>query len=225
MSRVSDIDMGLGMPLNEEKKLLKLDWNITDQHRMSVRYSTTEGEVPQFGAFTTTSFGNGLNNNGAFANLLGGATTAYDSHFFAQQRKEKTISGLINSQWTPDFNTEIKYSHVKQDQFTPTKSVAPEIRIFGVAGTNQQNAAVTNGVVVLGTERFRHGNQINVDTKNYSGVVDYVRGDATLSAGFDMENNHYFNLFRQFSYGVFNYASPAAFAADTVSAFRRDFRQ
>ena len=36
---------------NEEKKLVKLDWNITDQHRVSVRYSTTEGEVPQFGAF------------------------------------------------------------------------------------------------------------------------------------------------------------------------------
>ncbi len=205
---------------NEEKKLAKIDWHITPTQSLSLRYSTAEGQVPQFGSFTTTSSGTGLN---VGASIVGGAATAYDSHFYAQQRKEKSLSAQLVSQWSSDLKSQLKWSHVKQDQYTPTAVIAPEIDIYGVTGVNQTGATVTNGVVVLGTERFRHGNQINVDTKNYSGVVDYVRGDATLSAGFDMENNHYFNLFRQSSYGVFNYASPAAFAADTVSAFRRDF--
>ena len=90
-------------------------------------------------------------------------------------------------------------------------------------GVNQQGAPVVNGVVVLGTERFRHGNQINVDTEYYSAVADYVKGSFTFSGGFDMEDNSYYNLFRQFSYGVFNYASPAAFLADTPNGFQRNF--
>ncbi|MBI3885927.1 MAG: TonB-dependent receptor [Opitutae bacterium] len=208
---------------NDEKRLFKVDWNISDRHQMSASYFTTEGQVPQFGNFTTTSFGAGLNNNSAFANLVGGPATAYESHFFAQTRKEKSYSVQVNSHWTPDFTTEVKYSHVNQDQSTPTASVAPEIRIFGVAGTNQANAPIANGVVVLGTERFRQGNQINVETKNYSANADYQRGNVTFSAGFDMEDNSFFNLFRQFSFGVFDFASPTDFLNNNPRFFTRNF--
>jgi hypothetical protein len=208
---------------NEEKKLVKLDWQISSQHRATLRYSTAEGQVPQFGSFTSTSFGSGLNNNGAFANLVGGATTAFDSHFYAQQRKEKSLSAQVVSNWTSDLSTTLKWSEVKQDQFTPVAVTGPEIDIFGVHGTNQAGASVSNGVVVLGTERFRHGNQIKVDTKNYAASADYRKGNVTYTAGFDMEDNSYFNLFRQFSYGVFNYATPADFANDLPRFFQRNF--
>lgn len=207
----------------ETKKFIKLDWNINSQHRLSGRYSTTKGQVPQFGSFTTTSFGSGLNNNSAFANLVGGATTAYESHFYAQTRKEESYSGQLTSQWTPNLTTEVTYSRVQQDQATPTASVAPEIRIFGVTGTNQANATVTNGVVVLGTERFRHGNLIGVVTKNYGFNADYQHGKVTWSGGVQVEDNSYANLFRQFSYGVFDFATPAAFLADTPRFFQRNF--
>jgi outer membrane receptor protein involved in Fe transport len=206
---------------NEEKKLLKLDWNINGKHRLSARYSTTDGQVPQFGSFTTTSYGSG--NDVSPNTLVGGPATAYDSHFYAQKRKEKSLSAQLFSDWTPDFKTELKWSHVKQDQYTPTAINSPEVDIFGVKGINQQGQAVTNGVVVLGTERFRHGNQINVDTKNYSANGDYTWGNFTFTSGADMEDNHYYNLFRQYSYGVIQYASPAAFAADTPIAFQRNF--
>lgn len=208
---------------DEEKKLAKIDWKISDKHRLSVRYSTTEGQVPQFGTFTTTSFGSGLNNNSAFTNLVGGAATAFDSHFYSQIRQEKSYSAQAFSSWTPDFSTDFRYSKVKQTQTTPTASIAPEIRIFGVNGVNQGGATITNGVVVLGTERFRHGNQIDVDSRNYTFNADYHRGNVTYSAGFDIEKNDLANLFRQFSYGVFDFASPADFLADNPRFFQRNF--
>lgn len=207
----------------EEKKLLKLDWNITGLHRLSLRYSSTEGEVPQFGSFTSTSIGSGLNNNSAFANLVGGAGTAFDSHFYAQQRKEESYSAQVVSQWTPDIKSTVTYSSVKQNQYTPTASIAPEIDIFGVSGVNQLGAAVTNGVIVMGTERFRHGNQINVDSKSYSTSVDYSRGNFTYTTGFNVEQSDLFNLFRQLSYGVFNYATPTDFLNDNPRFFQRNF--
>jgi hypothetical protein len=228
VSQISEVDYGsLGGNANsiadEEKRLVKLDWQINQDHRMTARYSTTEGQVPQFGSFTTTSFGSGLNNNSAFANLVGGASTSFDSHFYAQTREEKSLSAAVFSTWTPDFSTEVKWSNVKQDQYTPTASIAPEIRIFGVNGVNQGGASVANGVVVLGTERFRHGNEINVETKNYSLNADYHHNNITYSAGLDREENDYRNLFRQFSYGVFDFATPADFLADKPRFFQRNF--
>jgi hypothetical protein len=226
VAQISQVNYGeLGGNANsvakEEKKLLKLDWNIAPGQRLSARYSTTDGEVPQFGSFTTTSAGSALDVSPN--TLVGGATTAFDSHFYLQTRKEKTLSAQLVSQWTSDFTTELKWSHVKQDQYTPTAITAPEIDIFNVHGVDQNGAAVSNGVVVLGTERFRHGNQINVDTKNYNANADYVRGNFTYSLGVDREDNGYYNLFRQFSYGVFNYANPASFLADKPVSFQRNF--
>jgi len=229
VAQISQVDYGsLGgnasSVADDEKRLLKLDWKINDQHTLSARYSSTEGQVPQFGSYTTTSFGSALNNSGVDADkLVGGAATAYDSHFYAQTRKEKSYSAQLVSNWTEDLKTEVKWSHVKQDQYTPTAVVAPEIDIFGVSGVDQKGAAIDNGVVVLGTERYRHGNQINVDTRNYSATADYTRGNLTYSAGADVEDNHYYNLFRQYSYGVFQYASPEDFAADKVRFFQRNY--
>lgn len=228
VAQITKVDYGtLGGNANsvadENKKLLKLDWRINDQHRLSVRYSTTDGEVPQFGSFTTTSFGSGLNNNSTFANLVGGATTAYDSHFYSQTRKEESYSAELFSNWTSNLSTELRWSRVTQDQATPTNSIAPEIRIYNVSGVNSAGAPVTNGVVVLGTERFRHGNAIAVTTENYSANADYNLGSMVLSAGFDREDNDYYNLFRQYSYGVFDFASPTDFLNNNPRFFQRNY--
>ena len=60
--------------------------------------------MPQFGSFTTTSFGSG--NDVSPNTLVGGAATAFDSHFYAQTRKEKTLSAQLVSNWTPDLSSE-----------------------------------------------------------------------------------------------------------------------
>src|SRR6478736_785909 len=128
VAQITKVDYGqLGGNANsvadEEKKMAKITWQIAPGQRLSARYSTTEGQVPQFSSFTTTSFGSGLNNAGPTSlNLVGGAATAFDSHFYAQTRKEKTYSAQLVSNWTPDLSSEIKWSHVKQDQYTPTNS-------------------------------------------------------------------------------------------------------
>ena len=199
----------------EKKKLAKIDWNIMTGQRLSVRYSETEGEVPQFGSYASTTF-NGVS-------LAGGATTAYTSNFYSQGRKEKTWASSLFSQWTPDFKTEIRFNTINQDQLTPTVATLPEIHIFGLPGQDRSGANVTNGVLVVGTDQFRQGNQIFVDTKSYSATGDYFWKNFTFSGGFDREENDYFNLFRAGSYGLFDYANLAAFQADTISAYSRAF--
>jgi hypothetical protein len=206
----------------EEKKLYKIDWNLTKDHRLSVRYNETVGTLPQFGR--SNSIG------GTFTGILGSngpvATrgTAFSSNFYTQTRTEKVWAATLNDQWTQDLKTEFKWSKTSYEQLTSSPTAFPEVRIFGVSGTGSDNRPVNGtGVVVLGTEQFRHGNIIRVDTKSYSGNADYFWKNFTFTGGFDREQSDFYNLFRQSSYGLFDYASLADLAADRPAAYTRAF--
>lgn len=203
----------------EEKQLAKIDWRINADHRLSVRYNDSIGTLPQFGRFSTTS---------AFANqLLSSNTssrgTSLSSNFYTQQRTEKVWAGTLFSSWTPDLKTELRYSKTYYQQLTTTPITYPEIRIYNVSGISNAGTAITNGAFILGSEQFRHGNVIEVNTKSYGAHADYFMGNLTLSGGVDREDSDFYNLFRGGSYGLFDYANIADFLADTPNAFRRSF--
>ncbi|HUR56407.1 MAG TPA: TonB-dependent receptor [Opitutaceae bacterium] len=207
---------------DEEKKLYKVDWNITSDHRLSVRYNETVGTLPQFGR--SNSIG------GTFTGILGSAGptgtrgTALSSNFYSQIRTEEVWAGSINSQWTSDLKTEFKYTKTEYEQLTASPTIFPEVRIVGISGVGSDGRPVNGtGALVVGTEQFRHGNVIQVSTKSYSGNADYFWHDFTFTGGFDREESDFYNLFRQSSYGLFDYASIADFVADRPAAFTRAF--
>lgn len=206
---------GTAVNLTEDEKILaKVDWNVTKDHRLSVRYSTTEGVLPQFGGFTATSGARGINSTPS------GPGFAYDSYFYSQERKEEVAAAQFASQWSPNFKTELKYSATKQDQLTPTNSVLPLINILNVNGISQSGTPTT-GFVFLGTEFSRHGQGIFVDTKSYSATGDYFWKNFVFTVGADREESDFINLFRSGSYGQFDFNGTAGFAAGTVAGFNR----
>lgn len=212
---------------DEEKKLYKIDWNITRDHRLSVRYNETIGSLPQFGR------SNGI--GGAFTGVLGAAGpaatrgTALNSNFYTQSRTEEVWAATLNSQWTSNLKSEFKWAKTSYEQLTTSPVAFPEIRVFGVAGVGSDGRPVTNaagapsGILAFGTEQFRHGNAIMVDTESLSGNADYFWKNFTFSAGFDREKSEFSNLFRQGSYGLFDYASLADLVADRPAVFARSF--
>lgn len=200
----------------EEKISAKVDWQINADHRMSVRYTTTEGEVPQFGNYASTS----LTVNGVAS---GGSISSPTGHFYSQTRKEETVAVRLNSQWNSSFSTEVKYAQTTQDQLTPLNTVAPMILITGLAGNDLVTGqAITNGGYVVGTEQFRHGNVINVDSKQMSATGDYTWRNFVFTGGFEREQTDFYNLFRQGSYGLVAYRNYADFLADANAVITRN---
>lgn len=200
----------------DEKIIGKLDWNISEGQRLSVRYSKTDGLVPQFGNFAGGS--------SSIAGVNGGISTSSDGHFYTQTRVEESYAAQLFSQWTPNFKTEIKYSSTTQDQLTPLNTVAPVTFVFGVAGTDLLNgAAVTNGTYIVGTERFRQGNVINVDSQQMSATGDYFWKNFVFSFGVEREQSDFYNLFRQGSYGMVAFRTYADFLNDTNVVIERNY--
>ena len=200
----------------DEKILAKVDWQINSQHRLSARYSKTDGLVPQFG-----NLGSGVTINGVSSGQVGTSPTG---HFYDQTRVGEAYSGQLFSQWTPDFKTEIKYTHTTDDQLTPTYSTAPLIVINGVSGTDLRNgSSITNGSYVAGTEQFRHGNIINVVNEQMSAKGDYFWKDFVFTAGLEYETSDFLNLFRSGSYGLVAFRTLNDFLNDTNGVISRNY--
>ncbi|MEO5960522.1 MAG: TonB-dependent receptor, partial [Opitutaceae bacterium] len=204
-----------------EIKLAKIDFNISSGQRLSVRYNKTEGELPASARYTTTNLAATSGSGIATAPFA----TNLSSNRFVQVRSEEVWAAQLFSRWTPDFKTELRYAKNEYSQDTPSPIIFPEVRIFGVSGLANTGANISNGALVLGTEQNRHGNYLSVKTKSMSASGEYQLNGLTLSGGYDREESDFLNLFRNNSYGVFDYASVAAFVADTPSLFTRNYYQ
>lgn len=200
---------------SEKKTLAKLDWNISDKHRFSARYSKTDGLVPQFG-----NLGSGVTINGVSSPSIGAAPTG---HFYNQTRVGKSYSGQLVSDWTADFKTELRYTRNTDDQLTPTYSTAPLIVINGISGTDLRTNVPGTGAYVAGTEQFRHGNVINVVNRQASAKADYIWNNFVFTGGLEREWSDFYNLFRSGSYGLVAFRSLSDFLNDTNGVISRNY--
>lgn len=200
----------------DKKILAKVDWNIMTGQRLSARYSKTDGQVPQFGYFG--------NSSQSFNGVSGGIVATPDGNFYSQTRVGESYAAQLFSQWSPDFKTEIKYTHTTDDQLTPVNTVAPAVLITNVSGTDLlSGAAITNGSYVDGTEQFRQGNVINVKNQQLSASGDYLWKNVVFTGGFQREWSNFYNLFRQGSYGLVAFRSLNDFLNDTNAVISRNY--
>ncbi|MDB5335289.1 MAG: hypothetical protein JWN70_908 [Planctomycetaceae bacterium] len=209
----------------DTKRLAKIDWNISQSHRLAVRYSDTTSSQPNFGSFNYTSFSQPVSIVGQPTSFTNGGTTL-SSNYFNLQIKEKVWASQLFSHWTPEFSTELDYSNTQQDSVRAVPISFPEIRIFNVPGTSTTGAPITNNDAFrFGSEISSMGNELHIKTQTMGASGDYVWHEYTVSGGIDYEKNDYLNLFRQGSYGFFDYNDLAAFQADTPYGFGRSVVQ
>jgi len=170
----------------DEKFIVKADWNINDYHRASFTFQRSEGNlVRDFFSNPTTQ------------------TAALLSNRYNMNELLKTYSFQAFSDWTTNFSTEIKigFKDVETDQ-TP---ISPNFAAFTVATD-------TGGTIRLGPDQFRHANDLNNDTRFIKIKGDYFLGDHTLTFGYEQEKIDIFNLFVPWSQGEFSFGSLDDFA-------------
>ncbi|MEX0326847.1 MAG: TonB-dependent receptor [Puniceicoccaceae bacterium] len=174
----------------DEKYLIKLDWNINEKHRLAVKYQNTQGEDPNVGNFDDSG------------------ETSLDSHFYRQEREERFYTAQLYSSWTDDFETEISFGYNRYRQPTTWDELIPQIFIDnfpdddGVPGSYEPTGS---GELFSGTEQFRHANNLEVDTYNFSAIGTYYKGNITYTFGVDYEDASFFNLFLESSFANFGF--------------------
>ncbi|MEE2691928.1 MAG: carboxypeptidase regulatory-like domain-containing protein [Pseudomonadota bacterium] len=166
---------------DDEKILVKLDLNITDNHRASFTY----------------------NHNNGF-NLTGSDTgpTEYEffDHYYLRSTKLVSYSGQIFSDWTDNFSTELRVSQTTNDtgqnSVNGTDVGEIQIRTFN----NGQSATV-----YLGADDSRHSNKLDTKTLNIKFVGDYDLNEHHIKFGYERERVEVFNLFIQHTEGEYRF--------------------
>lgn len=189
----------------QESFLAKVDWNITDQHRLSATYRKIEGQQTSFASYSSSTL------------------TSFSNYWYDTPRTSESWVGKLNSTWTPDLRTEISFSTNDYDGSPKNHgSPFPEVTINGLSGTRRDTgASITNGGVRLGTEYSRQRNAITTKTKTLAGNAEWSMGDHTFVAGSDYENRSIVNDYIQAFYGSYAFPNLAAWQSGQASSFTR----
>ncbi len=179
--------------LNAKDYLLKLDWNISDQHRANVRFARTE-------QLDT--------NNGSFG---GYSATGLQltSAWWDQQKKIDTTVAQWFADWTPTFSTEVKVSNRDYNSVPLNYANLPAMSLqFTGPAPAGSPAGVNTGSRFLnfGTDQNRHFNVL--DTKTFDGYVGatWALNDHELKFGSDLSNNRVYNAFFQNTKGNYTFS-------------------
>ena len=213
------------------KRLLKLDWNINSDHRLTVRYSDTRGSRPNFGSFNPgAGFSGSVSIPGASNTGYSNGITSLSSSYYALTVIEKVWATQLFSNWTSNLKTQFNFSKNDSSSLRTTPAIFPEIRIFNVPGTANNTAATpisSANAITFGTELSSMGNGVITEGLSYSGNADYTWKDFTFKVGFDREETDFENLFRAGSYGVFayNYTPTLNLTNDKPIGFGRSVAQ
>ena len=161
----------------DEKILVKLDWNINDNHRASATYQRASGDVI-FDDFPELA--------------------ALQSNRYNVNERLNSFSFQLFSDWTDNFSTEVKlgFKDVKNRQVSVDSSTP----------TFQVNLP-TGGVILAGGDQFRQANNLDNKSRVFRLKGDYTLGDHTITGGFEQERNTVFNEFLPFSRGLVAFSS------------------
>ncbi len=201
------------LPEKDRKISGKLDWNITDDQRLSLTYIDHFNSVP--------SAGGGSSNSATTPNL------GLQSNSYEATEATKVYTGQLNSRWTSDLSTEIRVSYrdYKRGQVGYNDTGFGQFQICTnptsiSTGTNPTNNATncgTNATVTGGTDQFRQSNSLATNNLNGQLTVRYRAGNHRIKLQVEASRQRVNNVFIPSSRGLFYFDSVADFNAGIAS--------
>ena len=184
-------------PFKNDRYFGRLDWQITDNHRLELTYQKLKESTVRSDDFFTGS-----------SPQVTGLNTFYlsgtDSDYY---------SGRLYSKWTDNLSTEFRYSRSKiQDLQDPigggeAQSGSPIPRIIvGVdnppLGSSPTSQPIPDATVLAGPGTSRSANDLKTRLDQYRFVANYDAGDHKLKFGYEVNKADIFNLFVQNATGT-----------------------
>jgi hypothetical protein len=176
-------DVVKSLPVTDKKWTVKLDWDINEDHRASYSYNYNDG----------FNWSESDSDDDEFE---------FSDHYYERGAELQTHTGALFSNWTDQFSTEVRVSHLKLDNRQVSRSGVRDLGIFGEAQIRTYNDDDGDGIfsratVYLGTDDSRQANKLDYKSWNYKFVGNYELGDHLLTGGFEQDSLDVFNLFIQ----------------------------
>ena len=170
--------MPASMPVDDEKLLLKLDWNINEAHRASLVYNYNDGfKLSQSDNWAVT----------------------LDSHYYERGAELQSFVGALYSDWSDSFSTKVSIG--KMDLDNRARSLDAE------SGFGEVQIRHNGKTVFLGPDDSRQSNEMYWDNLTFKFDANYYLDDHTITFGYEYESLTAFNLFMQHTDGEYRFGS------------------
>lgn len=191
---------GYNLETPSYKVLARLDWNINDNHKVNVRFSTTHSKDSNSPSSSTSPMSHSKIYSGG--RYVSGRTTNYALYFesarYYQERNFTSIAGEWNSKWGNNLNNTLRLTYSYQDEPRSYEgSQFPTVDIL------EDDYCYTT----FGPDPFTEGNLRQVKTFVVTDEATFTLGKNNFLAGVQYETNKATNGYAQCANGYYVYSS------------------
>ena len=194
-------------PADEDnlKLLARIDWNITDNHHLAVRYNYTKNTAWNSTSGNSCDTGYRLYDMNRFSQY----SMAFSNSLYSQNNSISTISADLNSRFGNNISNQLLFTYTDIDEKRGSDSKPfPFIDIMN--GYTVENGTVTQDLtpyMSLGYELFTHNNRVQNKILTINDNFTYYLGDHKLMAGFKFEHQMANNSYMRNGTGYYRYRS------------------
>jgi len=185
---------------DNEKALVKLDWNINQNHKLSTRWNYVNADDDQGVGRSRTSFD--------FSNR----------RFVFESKQNSFVTSLKSTIGENLFNeARVVYTRVR-DQRNVQATPFPEVEIF-----EDFDGDGRTETVAMGVDRFSQANALDQDLVEITNTLTYLSGDHEFTFGTSNQIFSFDNLFIQDFWGAYEFDSIEDFRNGNPSRFLSSF--
>ena len=179
---------------NDYKIFMRLDYNINENHRLTLRHNYVDADQGNQVIRTKTQL------------------TYANQEYLSTSAQNQTVLQL-NSIFGENMANELKLSYTSiRDKRDPVGSAFPSIEIQNLGADKKEK-------VTLGIDRFSQANTLDQDMLEFTDNFNYFLGDHVLTLGTSNQIVNFKNLYLQDYYGSWEFASIADFEAGKASRY------
>lgn len=181
--------------------MARVDWNINQNHKLSVRYNYLDATKDKYTSGTTSFY-------------YGGAS-------YLQSNKTHSVVAELNSRLGDKLFNEFRAGYTRVRDFRDPDSYGPQVTV--TVNNKDANDKPQKNSIYLGTEYSSGANRLNQDIYTFTDNLTWYKGNHAVTFGTHNEIYKMYNLFIQNNTGSWSYDSIEDFMTDQASYYTYKF--